>query len=363
MAATWPGPGGSPQAWSSNWARQLGLRLNWVIDEGLDVGGIRAVLNGAAAIKAGLCETVVVATATAGGPAQSGRDRMAAIHHGGPSSFRGRQRRARRRLPRGPGVQSSVRRLRGDPSVRLERHASHARLRDDARTDRPGCCDHTQQRLPQSRGHVLRSRTLFRRGHPRVTMDRRAAAPARVQPRRAVRCRDRPDQRRAGARPQAAPVYVLAGAMEMDDGPHHNPALNRVNGDLGSKRMKVAYSQVGITPGDIDVLSVYDPTAFEVIRNLEMLGFCGPGEGGLHRKRRDRAEGRFRRTPTVACSAMPGRRWANSCSKWSKVPVSCAATAASGRSPGPSWRYARIRARCAPRRGTDSGERAMTTTK
>jgi acetyl-CoA acetyltransferase len=76
------------------------------------------------------------------------------------------------------------------------------------------------------------------------------------------------------------PVYVLAGAMEMDDGPHHNPALNRVNGNLGCERMKVAYSQVGITPGDIDVLSVYDPTAFEVIRNLEMLGFCGPGEGG-----------------------------------------------------------------------------------
>ncbi len=76
------------------------------------------------------------------------------------------------------------------------------------------------------------------------------------------------------------PVYVLAGAMEMDDGPHHNPALNRVNGNLGGERMKVAYSQVGITPGDIDVVSVYDPTAFEVIRNLEMLGFCGPGEGG-----------------------------------------------------------------------------------
>ena len=91
MAATWPGPGGSPQAWSSNWARQLGLRLNWVIDEGLDVGGIRAVLNGAAAIKAGLCETVVVATATAGGPAQSGRDRMRRSTTADRSSFRERQ--------------------------------------------------------------------------------------------------------------------------------------------------------------------------------------------------------------------------------------------------------------------------------
>ena len=53
------------------------------------MGGVRGVLNAAAAIKAGLCDTAVVATATAGGPLQSGRDRMAAIHHGGPQFVSG----------------------------------------------------------------------------------------------------------------------------------------------------------------------------------------------------------------------------------------------------------------------------------
>src|SRR5579859_5492676 len=59
ISATWPGPGGSAQGGSSNWARQLGIPINWVIEQYLDVGGVRGVLNGAAAIKAGLCDTVV----------------------------------------------------------------------------------------------------------------------------------------------------------------------------------------------------------------------------------------------------------------------------------------------------------------
>ena len=76
------------------------------------------------------------------------------------------------------------------------------------------------------------------------------------------------------------PVYLLAGAMEMTQGPHHYPSLNREEGMLGAARVSLAYSQAGITPADVDVLSVYDPTAFEVIRWLECLGFCEEGEGG-----------------------------------------------------------------------------------
>ena len=32
--------------------------------------------------------------------------------------------------------------------------------------------------------------------------------------------------------------------------------------------------------GDIDVFQIYDPCSFEVLRQFEMLGLCGEGEGG-----------------------------------------------------------------------------------
>ena len=76
------------------------------------------------------------------------------------------------------------------------------------------------------------------------------------------------------------PVYVLASAMEISDGPHAKPSLLRDEGMLGRARMAHAYEQAGVGPDDVDLLSVYDATSFEVIRNLEMLGFSAAGEGG-----------------------------------------------------------------------------------
>jgi acetyl-CoA acetyltransferase len=36
----------------------------------------------------------------------------------------------------------------------------------------------------------------------------------------------------------------------------------------------------GISHDDVDVLELYDPFSFEIIRQLEAMGFCKPGEGG-----------------------------------------------------------------------------------
>ena len=206
MCATWPGPGGSPQAWSTNWARQLGVTLNWVIDEGLDVGGVRGVLNAAAAIKAGLCEIAVVATATAGGPPQSGRDRMAAIHHGGAqfvsgaaaSDGRGDVADAALEFNHPYGGSGAIHRF----ALNAMRHmydygTTHEQIAEVAATIR-------------NHGHVNPEAQMFGRGpysdrgHPRLAMDRRAPPPPRVQPRRPVRRRRRADQRRARTRPAAA---------------------------------------------------------------------------------------------------------------------------------------------------------------
>jgi acetyl-CoA acetyltransferase len=282
LCATWPGPGGSPQGGTTNWARQLGIPLNWVIDEGLDVGGIRAVLNAAAAIKAGLCETAVVATATAGGRIQSSRDRMASIHHGGPLFESGAETDA------GHGAVSVAQLEFNHPyggSGAVHRFALNAmRHMHDYGTTADQIAEVAA--TIRNHGHVNPEAQMFGRGP--YTVDDILASPWIAEPLHLLECSlvgqagcavvlTSGERARHLRQP---PVYILAGAMEFDDGPHLNPAPNRMNGNLGGERMKVAYSQAGIAPGDVDVLSVYDPTSFEVIRNLEMLGFCGRGEGG-----------------------------------------------------------------------------------
>ncbi len=51
------------------------------------------------------------------------------------------------------------------------------------------------------------------------------------------------------------------------------PGLSRV----AAKR---AYAMAGCDPADIDVAEVHDATSFGEIYQVEMLGFCAPGEGG-----------------------------------------------------------------------------------
>lgn len=51
------------------------------------------------------------------------------------------------------------------------------------------------------------------------------------------------------------------------------PGLSRIAADK-------AYARSGLKPADIDVAEVHDATSFCEIYQLEMMGFCAPGEGG-----------------------------------------------------------------------------------
>lgn len=48
----------------------------------------------------------------------------------------------------------------------------------------------------------------------------------------------------------------------------------------GAKSGKAAFKMAGIKPKDVDVLGLYDATTYNIITQLEELGFCKPGEGG-----------------------------------------------------------------------------------
>jgi len=84
------------------------------------------------------------------------------------------------------------------------------------------------------------------------------------------------------------PIYVLGSGADFH-GPsyQHPPAWDlagrrgdHVNGVVGRRAAEGAFGHAGLRPDDVDVLELYDPFSFEIIRQLEAFGFCGDGEGG-----------------------------------------------------------------------------------
>ncbi|MDA8045385.1 MAG: thiolase family protein [Actinomycetota bacterium] len=70
------------------------------------------------------------------------------------------------------------------------------------------------------------------------------------------------------------PAYQIAPVWEMT-GRTDEPA-----GRVGANAARHSYRQAGLGPSDVDVAELYDPFSFEIIRQMEVLGFCGEGEGG-----------------------------------------------------------------------------------
>ncbi|MET8047327.1 thiolase family protein [Streptosporangium sp. NPDC005286] len=86
----------------------------------------------------------------------------------------------------------------------------------------------------------------------------------------------------------AKPVHVLGGGAD-----YYGPAYQfppswdlagrrggPVNGRIGGRAADRAFRHAGLERSDVDVLELYDPFSFEIIRQLEAFGFCAPGEGG-----------------------------------------------------------------------------------
>jgi acetyl-CoA acetyltransferase len=83
-------------------------------------------------------------------------------------------------------------------------------------------------------------------------------------------------------------IYMLGSGTDFH-GPsyQHPPAWDlagrrgdHVNGVVGRRAARRAFRHAGLRPADVDVLELYDPFSFEIIRQLEAFGFCGEGEGG-----------------------------------------------------------------------------------
>jgi acetyl-CoA acetyltransferase len=84
------------------------------------------------------------------------------------------------------------------------------------------------------------------------------------------------------------PVAVLGGATEYFGPAYRFPpkwdlagrSNVHTNGLIGKRSADRTFAMADRQRADVDVLELYDPFSFEIIRQLEALGFCGPGEGG-----------------------------------------------------------------------------------
>ena len=78
-----------------------------------------------------------------------------------------------------------------------------------------------------------------------------------------------------GASDSFGPAYAVAPVWDFQLRPDGDPV-----GMVGARAARLAFAMAGLSPADVDVAELYDPFSFEIIRQLEAFGFCGPGEGG-----------------------------------------------------------------------------------
>jgi acetyl-CoA acetyltransferase len=67
---------------------------------------------------------------------------------------------------------------------------------------------------------------------------------------------------------QVAPVWDMVGPSGMKAGM------------VGRRAAQDAFCTAGLGPEDVNVAELYDPFSFEILRQLEVYGFCGEGESG-----------------------------------------------------------------------------------
>jgi acetyl-CoA acetyltransferase len=75
------------------------------------------------------------------------------------------------------------------------------------------------------------------------------------------------------------PIFLLGGGLDRQGMSYVGPPVWDRYGEVGGRAARLAFAQAGLGPEDVDVAELYDPFSFEIIRQLEAMGFCKPGEG------------------------------------------------------------------------------------
>lgn len=254
VALEWPGDVGG----GSTWARALGSPVRWIADSLLDTSGVRGVLKAAAAIDAGLCDVAVVGGGMAGmfGP---GATVGAGVKPGEFTDVWGAY-----VVPLFALVAAEHMHRFGTTSEQLATVAST--IRNNGHTNPEAIM---YGRGPYTVEDVLASPMVASPLH-RLDVCLSGEGGAAVVLTSMDRARDLPH----------VPVSVLGGAMEAVGAPYLTPPSYSAVGRLGASAADRAFAMANRSRDDVDILSLYDPNSFEIIRQLETLGYCPEGEGG-----------------------------------------------------------------------------------
>jgi acetyl-CoA acetyltransferase len=254
IAGRWPGPGGTVMhPGSLDWATLLGTPLRWVQDTYPQ--GVPAALDAAAAIAAGLCETVLVV----GGQAAIRDGSSVAAYTRPENEFV---------APWGAFT-----------AVHFALLAQqYLKLYPEARD---GAAEVAA--TIRNRGHVNPAAVMFGRG-PYSARDVLAAAPITSPFTLLDLCLATEGAaaivltRRDIAAATRSPVWILGGGCNWHAQQYVNPPRYDDVWTIGADAARRAYQMSGLGPKDIDVAQLYDINSFEVLRQLEVLEFCAPGE-------------------------------------------------------------------------------------
>ena len=256
IAGRWPGPGGTVfHPGSLDWGSMLGIPLRWISDTYPQ--GIPAALEAAAAIEAGLCTNVLVLGGQAG-----------ELGEGAVASYT----RPDNEFVATWGAFTSAQfalvaqRYQHTYGVDWERIARVAvTIRNHGHAN-PEAVMHG--RGPYTLDDVMSApRVAEPFGRLDLCLANEGAAAMVITSESRARDLDRPV------------VRIVGGGCEWRRQQYVQPARYEDVGMIGTDAARRAFEASGLTHDDLDVLEVYDVNSFEVVRQLEVLGFCGQGEG------------------------------------------------------------------------------------
>jgi acetyl-CoA acetyltransferase len=239
---------------AQHWARLLGGPLRYVAEGVQDTAGVRGVTKAAAAVAAGLCDVAVVGGGTAG-PRPAGMI-------GKPSEFH---------TPYGaytvPLFANVAQRHMAEFGTTPEQLATVAATIRNHGSANPAAVMHGKG--PYTVDDVLASRMVASPLHL-LDVCLVAQGGAAVVITTAERARDL----------RQRPIEILGASSEMRQGQWSGLARYEDVRDVGADAVERAFGMAALKPSDVDLFNLYDPTSFEVIRQFEVLGLCGEGEGG-----------------------------------------------------------------------------------
>jgi acetyl-CoA acetyltransferase len=239
---------------AQHWARLLGGPLRYAAEGIQDTAGIRGVTKAAAAVAAGLCDVAVVGGGTAG-PRSEGMVGKASEFHSPFGSYTV------------PLFANVAQRHMFEFGTTPEQLATVAATIRNHGTVNPAAVMYGKG--PYTVQDVLASRMVASPLHL-LDVCMVAQGGAAIVITDAERARDL----------RHPPVGILGASSEMRQGQWSGNARYEDIRQVGADAVERAFGMAGLKPADVDLFNLYDPTSFEVIRQFEVLGLCGEGEGG-----------------------------------------------------------------------------------